>query len=332
MRFFGTLLIILAVLAAGIWIFRTPDSDIAELEAKYGGAPSQFITLPLGERVHIRDQGNPAGRTLVLLHGSSASLHTWEPWVALLGDEFRIITLDLPGHGLTGSVPGCDYSVECSVRLVDDLVEYLGLDHFVIGGNSFGGNISWRYALAHGTKVDGLILSDASGGPNLNPAPLTLAFRLAGIPVANHLLELFTPRSMVKQGIEDATSLEGFATEEKIDQYWLLSRRPGNRTAMRMRFTVPEYSELYHDQLAELDIPTLIIWGREDGFVDLADGEWFGRTIPGAIMSIYDGVGHLPMAEVPELSAADTRTFLQDLPTEATEPETTEQLEPANAG
>jgi pimeloyl-ACP methyl ester carboxylesterase len=60
--------------------------------------------------VHVRDQGNTDGPAIVLLHGSNASLHTWEPWVAQLGDRFRIVTMDMPGHGLAGRTPGDDYS------------------------------------------------------------------------------------------------------------------------------------------------------------------------------------------------------------------------------
>ncbi|MGV0033428.1 MAG: alpha/beta fold hydrolase [Candidatus Azotimanducaceae bacterium WSBS_2022_MAG_OTU7] len=66
--------------------------------------------------MHYRDEGNASGYPLVLVHGSNASLHTWEPWVSLLGDDYRIISLDLPGHGLTGGVPDGDYSSAAQVN------------------------------------------------------------------------------------------------------------------------------------------------------------------------------------------------------------------------
>lgn len=312
--FFGIFLVLVLLAIIALFLLRNPDTDIGQLEARYGGAPSQFITLPLGERVHLRDQGNQQGRVILLLHGTSSSLHTWENWVAALGDTYRIITVDLPGHGLTGPIPGCDYSVECSVRMIEDLREHLGLAHFIIGGNSFGGNIAWRYALANPADVDGLILSNASGGPGLDAPASTLAFRLAGIPIANHLLEIITPRAMVEKGLQDAVHGQSIVTEAKIDRYWALTLRPGNRRALRMRFQAKERGPLFHQDLANMQIPTLILWGREDQFVSLADGEWFARTIAGAKMAIYDDVGHLPMIEVPNLSAADVRSFLQNIP------------------
>ncbi len=301
------------VMAFAVWLFRTPDIDPAILEAKYAKEPSKFITLDSGERVHIRDQGNKSGRTLLLLHGTSSSLHTWQPWVEQLGDDYRIITLDLPGHGLTGPIADCDYSVECSVRTIERVREFLGLKRFVIGGNSFGGNVAWRYTLAHEEFVDGLILLDASGGPNINPAPLTPAFVLAGIPVANLLLEVITPRFMIERGLQDASHVKGFVTDEKVDLYWQLTLRPGNRRALRMRMTAEERGPLFHKDLAKLQTPTLILWGREDRFVDLSEGEWFARTIPNSSLTVYDNVGHLPMAEIPVLSAVDAREFLQKL-------------------
>ncbi len=310
----GSFFFVVGLLAFGLWIFRTPDASIDALEAKYAPAPSQFITLPIGERVHIRDQGNKNGPVLMLLHGTSASLHTWEPWVAELGDQYRIITLDLPGHGLTGPIASCDYSVECSLRMIEDVRMFLGLEHFVLGGNSFGGNIAWRYAVAYPNYLDGLVLLDTAGGPQINPVPATMAFVLAKIPVVNLLLEIITPRSIVQQGVEDATYIDNFATEERVDRYWQLGIRPGNRTAMRKRFRSPDQNDQYRPLLSELNIPTLLLWGREDKFIDLADGKWFAKTIPGADLTIYDGVGHLPMAEIPKISAGDVRIFLQLLP------------------
>src|SRR3546814_17981420 len=99
------LLIVLAVVVIAVSVVRF-DKTKDELAAKYAGAPSQFITLANGAVAHVRDQGNREGPALVLIHGSNASLHTWEHWAALLGAKYRIVTMDMPGHGLPGAVPG----------------------------------------------------------------------------------------------------------------------------------------------------------------------------------------------------------------------------------
>ncbi len=87
----------------------TPDTDRAEMIARYGGDGARFAAGPDGMRVHYRDQGCRSCPAVILLHGSNASLHTWEGVVESLGDDYRIITYDQPGHGLTGPHPRDDY-------------------------------------------------------------------------------------------------------------------------------------------------------------------------------------------------------------------------------
>src|SRR6185503_9403206 len=97
-----------------------PEVPRETLMRKYGAAPSQFLELPGGATAHYRDQGNASGPVLVLLHGSNASLHTWEPWVKILGDEFRIVTVDLPGHGLTIAKNDESFTAESMAKFVDE--------------------------------------------------------------------------------------------------------------------------------------------------------------------------------------------------------------------
>lgn len=321
----------LAALVAIFW-FRTPDTDVAALERKYAQPPSQFITLPLGERVHYRVQGNPNGRTLLLLHGTSDSLYTWKPWVRELGSDDRIITLDLPGHGLTGPVPGCDYSIECFVRVLHEFTSAMDLDDFVIGGNSLGGNVAWRYVLSYPKGIDGLVLVDASGVPQTTQAPTTLAFRLGRIPVVNRVLELVTPRDLVEKGLTDAVAKDGIITEAMVDRFWELGRRPGNRHALVMRINAHDTNAAWRDKLRHVHIPVLILWGREDTFVDVSAGDWFARAMPQAIFTVYDHVGHLPQLEVPHSSAMDVHNFMANLAVAAPAEEAAEvgpAMEPA---
>src|SRR5215468_5848338 len=116
----------LFLLPVAFWYVSQPDIPRAILEAKYAVPPSQFLTLPDKTRAHVRDRGPRDALALVLIHGSNASLFTWEPWVTRLSDRFRIITLDLPGHGLTGAVPNRDYTQEGMVKFIDELAGILG--------------------------------------------------------------------------------------------------------------------------------------------------------------------------------------------------------------
>jgi pimeloyl-ACP methyl ester carboxylesterase len=91
-------------------------------------------------------QGQPPtsiyGSVIVLIHDSSASLHAWEPWIEEIGGDYRVVTLDLPGHGLTGGVPDNVYSSAAQLNTVAAVVAHLGIDQFVLGGNSMGGGVT----------------------------------------------------------------------------------------------------------------------------------------------------------------------------------------------
>jgi pimeloyl-ACP methyl ester carboxylesterase len=192
------LLVVIAALAAAFWYVSTPDIPRSVLEKKYATGASQFITLPDGARAHFRDQGPPDAPALLLIHGSNASLFTWEPWVSRLEKNFRIVTVDMPGHGLTGAVPNGDYSQEGMVTFTDEFATKLGLRRFALGGNSMGGAIAARYAEEHPGRVTHLILVDAAGMPSKEGDHVPLAFRLARMPVVNNLLLNITPRSIEK--------------------------------------------------------------------------------------------------------------------------------------
>ena len=155
----------LVAIFAGLWLLRTPDTDLAAMTEKYANDASQFVENAEGLRVHYRDQGNPDGAPIVLVHGTSASLHTWEPLAKRLGGQYRIITYTQPGHGLTGPHPRDDYSFAGMAEALDLVTEELGLDRFTLGGNSMGGWVAWRYALANPGRVDALVLLDVRACP-----------------------------------------------------------------------------------------------------------------------------------------------------------------------
>lgn len=303
------------VLALGVVIYRawTPDIPHDVLAEKYATGASDFIDLPSGARAHIRTRGNFEGKTVILLHGSNASLHTWEPWVDALEADYFIVTADLPGHGLTGPIPSEDYTYNGMVAFVDELVETLNLESFILGGNSMGGGVTLAYALKYPDKPDGLILVDAAGIPTPENTRIKtsrpLAFELAGHWYSDWVLENITPRSIVEEGLKKCFSDNSNVTEAKITQYWELARHPGNREATGKRFA------WYRDGRSSLDItpiklPTLILWGEDDSLIPVETGTTMHEMIEGSELIIYPDVGHLPMEEIPAISANAVRAFL----------------------
>ncbi len=296
-----------------LWLLRTPDTDPAAMADKYTNAQSRFTENTEGLRVHYRDQGNPDGAPIILAHGTSASLHTWEPLAARLGETYRIITYSQPGHGLTGPHPRDDYSYAGMAEALDLVTEDLGLDHFALGGNSMGGWISWRYTIDHPDRVDALILLDAAGMPlrdGEEEPPLNIGFQLLANPAGRFFVQNFTPRNLVKESALQSVSVKSVMDETTIDRYWELLRLPGNRRAAALGWIAdPEMH--FADRLGEILAPTLVIWGAEDQLIFPSAAKTFDERLPNADVIIYDGVGHIPMEEAPARTARDIDAFLQ---------------------
>lgn len=309
--------IVAALIALAFLLLGDPSVPREELVKKYGQAPSQYADLGNGITAHYRDQGNARGPVVVLLHGSNASLHTWEPWVVELADQFRIVTVDLPGHGLTGPVPGGDYSQEGMVKFVDEFATAMKLPPFALGGNSMGGGVAARFAIEHPARLTHLILVDAGGMPTQTERDPGIAFRLARTPILQNLMLYVTPRRLLEENLKTAIGDDTLVTAEMVDMYWELNRREGNRAASLKRFQT-EGDTFVQDNAAKIAVPTLILWGEADTLTPPDMGEAYTKAIKGSRLIVYNNVGHIPMEEVSETSSQAVREFMT--PTVTTAP------------
>jgi pimeloyl-ACP methyl ester carboxylesterase len=324
LKYAGYFLIMLVVIVVAVLYKGDLEKEV--VDAKYSSEQSRFLELASGASVHYRDEGNPAGAPLVLIHGSNASLHTWEPWVARLGDDYRIVTLDLPGHGLTGRTPDDDYSSAAFISTIDAIVTHLEIDNFALGGNSMGGGATWRYALAYPDKVNAMILIDASGPPQWRREPDTeaevdsdadngrpIAFTLLSKSWFRSIARSLDPYWLTAQGVRAAYNNSPVVDQALIDRYYELSIREGTRDATMARFASFGRNMDETIDLSVLTQPTLIMWGAEDGVIAASVADKFEATLPNSQKVIYENVGHIPMEEVPEISANDVRDFLLSL-------------------
>lgn len=308
-RLAKVLAVLAAVLLAAFLIFRVPDTEPAAMRAKYGGPPSQFMTLGTGQVVHLRDEGPPDAPAIVLLHGSNSDLHTCQPWADRLTTRYRVIRFDQRGHGLTGPAADGDYSRPAFARDVGRVADKLGLKRFVLAGNSMGGGIALEFALAHSERLAGLGLVDAGGAPRLEKARGNIGFTIARTPGVARLMGQITPRSLVERSLRQSVSNQAIVTQAAVDRYWELLRYPGNRQATMQRFSIAQ-QPFAPAALARLKVPTLIIWGSEDGLIPLSSGRWLARHIAGSRLEALDGIGHLPMEEAPQRTVALLEEFL----------------------
>ncbi|MCR5880805.1 alpha/beta fold hydrolase [Phenylobacterium sp. J367] len=288
------------------------DIPYAELEARYASPASRFADLGDGLRIHYRDEGPRDAPAVVLVHGFAASLHAWEPWRARLGDRYRLVTLDLPGHGLTQAPETYAPSTAASVEIVDRLAGQLGLGRFVIGGNSMGGGVAWSYALAHPDKVRGLVLVNAAGWPaEREGGPPPLVFQLLGNPVGRTVLRNVDPALMARDGLEKAYGEPRLVTDDLLTRYVELARAPGHRGILTTRRAGDR--QVTPATFAAIKAPTLILAGEKDQVIPVANQRGFAGAIPGARLIVYPDGGHVPMEQLPDRTAADLDAFLKTL-------------------
>jgi len=292
----------IAVLATLLWLGHTNSVPKEELLQKYANDYSQFITGKNGLRVHFRDQGARNGKVLVLLHGNSNSLHIFEPLLKRLKQNYRLISLDFPGHGLTGAHPTHKYGFEQLSEALELVSRHLKLDNYTLLGHSMGGWVAWRYAIDNQTELRSLILMSASGMP-VNPddpeKETGLGFKLLKSPIGPSLSRYTIPRLMIKKSTQKSVYRKDVVTDELIDTYWELLRHPENRRALAHRASSDREVEKA-DLAKRIALPTLLIWGEEDTFVYPSATTAFSNRIDKAEVLLLPQVGHMPMLEAPD--------------------------------
>jgi pimeloyl-ACP methyl ester carboxylesterase len=304
----GILALLVLVIGGFVATNWAPDRPVAELQPRWAPPPSFFADVA-GMRVHLRDEG-PREDTIpiVLLHGTGSSLHAWDGWVEALKEKRRVIRFDLPGFGLTGPSPQRSYTLDSDVHTVITMLDKLAVERCVIGGNSLGGAVAWRTALAHPRRVQRLILVDAVGYPD-HPISVPVGFRLVQVPGLTWLLRNTLPRSLVEQGLRNVFGDPRRVTQEMIDRAVELNQREGNRQALAERFRQRRPGDLF-ERIRELELPTLILWGGRDRLIPPEDAERFHRDIPGSTLVIFDDLGHAPEEEDPTRTIEAVKRFL----------------------
>ena len=297
-------LVLLAISAAIAACFFRFDLDPALLEARYANGPSRFVEAA-GIRFHIRDRRQ--GPVLVLLHGQSANFTVWEGAAALLATNHRVISVDLPGHGLTGPDPAERYSPQGLAQSLDALMVSLGVTRFALAGNSLGGGVAGEYARAHPDKLSALILLDPLGAPVLGPMPT--AFAAQTVPIVGPLVHWFTPQWMVGPVLATTYGDPSKLTASESEAFYELLLRAGNRDA-QYKTLLGAVNTTLPNRLFGITTPTLLLWGSRDSWISPAHAAWFVAHIPGIELHMLAGLGHQPMLEDPAATVAAMMPFL----------------------
>ena len=299
--------ILLMLAALAFAVSKAPDRSLESLVPRWAPPPSDFLELD-GQLVHYRDQGPSSDSLpLVLIHGTSASLHTWEGWAAELSKTHRVISFDLPGFGLTGPDADGDYHDARYVVFVRNLLARLGVARAIVAGNSLGGEIAWQLALSDPERVAGLVLVDAAGHAFV-PESMPLGFRIARMPVLREGMRWVLPRRAIEDSVVSVYGDPSRITAALVDRYYELTLREGNRVALMQR--MDQLAPGPVERLPEIKVPTLILWGGKDRLIPPAWGEAFHKAIPNSRLVVFPKLGHVPQEEDPAATLAALRDWL----------------------
>ncbi len=306
--FAGIVILLIAAGGFAAYVYQQAAGGVSasSLEAKYVTAADRFVDID-GARVRVREEGAPEAPVIILVHGFTHSLETWNDWAAALDADYRVVRYDLMGHGLTGPDPKERYSPVERAGVIGAVMDALDIDHAHIAGNSLGGLAAWRFAAENPDRVGGLILISPGAYP-LNGA----GDEPAEIPAAMKAYLMTAPEAGVRASAAYIYADDSKITDERVGVMRDMIRREGNGAALIKsleEFTLPDPS----DALSRIAAPTLIQWGEGDIIIPIEQGRKIAATIPNARLVIYPGVGHAAQEEAPAETVADAMEFLSSL-------------------
>jgi len=258
-----------------------------------------MVKLADGRTLAALMAGPPtAAPAMVFLHGLGGSQGAWSTALGELADRYRVVAIDLPGHGASDKADPAttDYSIAGLAAPIAEAIESLGVAPALLIGHSLGGAVALYLALERPKLVAGLILVDSAGlGEEINAELLDRVESEPSREEAKKWLDLFfeDKRLVLDRGIQEMyQSRLVSGADAALKAVTLASfRREGQVIGLR-------------DRLEEVDRPTLIVWGDQDRVIPVEHGAVAAERIPGAWLDVMEGIGHVPQLEA-------TRAFTQ---------------------
>jgi pimeloyl-ACP methyl ester carboxylesterase len=284
-----------------------------------------------GRSVNYVDYGeSDAGvEPVVFIHGLGGCWQNWLeniPRVAASGR--RVIGIDLPGFGFS-EMPADGISISGYGRTLDALCEQLDLGEAIFVGNSMGGYVGAEVAIQHPSRVARLVLVSAVGisTSDLAHRPIVTGGRLVGAFGAR--TAAMSRKLVVRKRLRAPIYMTFIRHPSliKSDLLYEITAGAGRKGFGDALGALIEYD--VRDRIADISVPTLIVWGREDALVPVADASEYERLIPNSRKVIFDRTGHTAMLERPRTFNDCLIAFLDEEPGDA---KSEGDLESASAG
>jgi pimeloyl-ACP methyl ester carboxylesterase len=267
-----------------------------------------------GARVRAHATGDPAHPPVLLLHGIGRSLEDWAPQHDRLSGEYRVISVDMPGFGLSDRLPE-PVTVESLAGGVEDTLAALG-EHrpLHVMGNSLGGAVAMRMLVRHPDRVVTLTLVNSAGFGK----EVALFLRILAIPgVGRRLMRRVDRRAAWR--VERSLFVDrAHVTDERIAFALKVAARPEHahvfleaaRSIGGLRGVRPRWRTDLVAAVAEHRRPTLVVWGERDLILPSAHLAAARTLLPHAESHLFPDTGHMPQIERADEFAALVRRFL----------------------
>jgi pimeloyl-ACP methyl ester carboxylesterase len=272
--------------------------------------PSATSPIELNHKIY------GTGKPVLCIHGFGASLFSWRNFVDPLSANYQLILIDLKGYGDSPKPPGSRYSIHDHADLVYKFILDHDLKNLTLVGNSFGGALalllSVRLIENEPGRLRALVLIDPGAYPQYIPGYV----KLIGFPVLGALAVYLTPAtSMAKSVLKLAYYDPKKITAEQIAAYAAPLAAPGGKHALLetgKRIIPPNIDELIA-KYKDINVPTLIIWGKQDRIISPDAGKLLVQAISNSTLQLIDQCGHVPQEEKPEATVPLALSFLQSL-------------------
>jgi len=248
--------------------------------------------LVFGQKINYIEAGS--GPTVILLHGLGGSSQVWQFNIGPLAEKYHVVVPDQIGFGKSDK-PLVNYRIRTYVDFLDQFCKQLKIERATLVGNSMGGWIAAMFTAAFPDRVDKLVLVDAAGYAPPKDLDTRVFFGLNP-----------TTREGMKVLVAKVFYNKAFLTDAAIDQAIAARLAAGDGyTINSITESIIRGEDFLDDTVKTIKRPTLIVWGRQDGLVSLADGERFNKDIAGSKLVVVDQCGHVPNVEKPgEFNAA----------------------------
>ncbi|ARK31797.1 alpha/beta fold hydrolase [Halalkalibacter krulwichiae] len=244
---------------------------------------------------------------IILIHGFVSSIYTFNRLIPLLANHFSVIALDLPGFGKSEKSKSFIYSFRNYANVITACIEHFQLKNVIICGHSMGGQVALYTAQLIPKKVSKLILLCSSG--YLKRAKKTLIY-CSYLPFFKYYVKRYIDSKDVKKSLENVFYNRDLITDELMQEY-VTPLREKNFPISLLRLLRYREGDLTTDQLKQIQIPTLLIWGEEDRVVPVTIGKRLVEDLPQARLITYHETGHLVTEERPEDVYNEILTYTQ---------------------